>query len=109
MNWIEREATEAWAPEEQGAWAQAAVDFLTVCIKPIPIPAPSNLEVESPIQWAQTDQPSSSTAQSSGQTSGHGRRHGRYAGGPTDSPEDKALRKRQRTERQVEKRREEAG
>ena len=60
MGWIEQQATEAWAPKEEGVFAQAAVDFLTVHIKPFPVPAPSYLETEEPepqtqTQWSQTE------------------------------------------------------
>ncbi|KAF9652811.1 hypothetical protein BDM02DRAFT_3136795 [Thelephora ganbajun] len=105
MGWIEQQATEAWAPEQDGAKAQAAVDFLTVFIKPIPVPETEQAEPQ--IQWTQMDRPSSSTStsQNSGQTSGHGRRYGRYTSGPP-TPNEKDQRKPQRTERQAEKRRE---
>jgi len=108
MGWIEQQATEAWAPEEDGAKAQTAVDFLTVRIKPIPLPAPpshlENGEAEPQMQWAQMAPPSSSTH--TGHISGHGRRHGRYTGGPSTPTNEGVPRKRQRTKRQAEKRRE---
>jgi hypothetical protein len=107
MGWIEQQATEAWAPEEEGIRARAAVDFLTVCIKPVPVP--SHLEAQPRPQWTQTGQPSPSTTagQSSGQGSGHGRIHGRYAGGPPTPSNEEVPHKRKKTERQVEKSREE--
>jgi len=84
MTWIEQQATEAWAPEVEGARAWAAFDFLTVCIKPIPvlIPAPLQLEtgeVEPRAQWAQAGQPSSSS--NVGQGSGDGTRRGWHTSG----------------------------
>lgn len=109
MYWIEQQATESWAPEEHGIRAEAAVDFLTVRIKPIPVPVPipphpETGVMEPRVQFTQMDQALSST--NIGQASGHGRRHERYTGGlPTPSDEQDA-RKRQRTERQAEKRRE---
>ena len=99
MGWIEHQATEAWAPEEYGARAQAAVDFLTVRMKPIP-PRLETGEVEARVQVTQMGQPSSSTntGQNLGQPSGYGRRHERYTGGPpTSSDEDP--RRRQKTEK----------
>lgn len=102
VRWIEQQATEAWAPEEYGARAQAAIDFLTVRMKPIP-PHLEAGEVEARVQVAQMGQPPSSTntGQTLGQTSGHGRRHGRYTGGPPTSSE-KDLRNRQKTEKRRE-------
>lgn len=84
MAWIEHQATEAWAPEQEGARAWAAFDFLTVSIKPIPllVPAPLQLEtgeVEPRAQWAQADQPSSSTNVAHG--SGDGTRRGWHTSG----------------------------
>lgn len=103
MGWIEQQATEAWAPEEDGAKAQAAIDFLTVRIKPIPLPAPPpQLESgEHQIQWTQMATPSSST--NTGRIPGHGRRHGGYTGGPPTPSNERDPRKRQRIEGQVEK------
>lgn len=109
MHWIEQQATEAWAPEERGARAEAAVDFLTVRIKPIPVPVsvPPQPEIgvmEPRVQFTQMDQALSST--DPGQASGHGRRHERYPGGPPTPSDEQDPRKRQRTERQAEKWRE---
>jgi len=111
MEWIEQQATEAWAPGEDGARAEAAIDFLTVHIEPTPAPAPPYLETRdarSRTQWTQADQPSSSTSAgwNSGQTSGHGRGHGGYADGPPTPSNEEVPRKRQRSERQAEKQRE---
>ena len=107
MGWIEQQATEAWAPEEGRAKAQAATDFLKVRINPIPLPAPppqlENREAQHQMQWTQMAPPSSST--NTGPISGHGRRHGRYAGGPPTPSNEKVPRKRQRTEAQVDKQR----
>jgi len=113
MGWIEQQATEAWAPEEEGVSAQAGVDFLTVHIKPIPVPAPSYLETEEPepeMQWSQTTKPmpTTTTGQSSGQALGYGRGHERYLGEPSTSSNEKVQRKRQRT-RVVRERREDVG
>lgn len=110
MGWIEQQATEAWAPEEEGAKAQAAVDFLTVEIKPVRAPVPPLVETEETeprTQWTQSNQPSSSTNadQNLGQASGHGRRHGRYTDGPSTSQNERVQPNRRRTERQVEKQR----
>lgn len=106
MGWIEQQATDAWAPEEDGAKAQAAIDFLTVRIKPIPLPAPppqlENGEAEPQMDWNRMASPSSST--NTGHTSAQERRHGRYTGGPPTPSNEKVPRKRQRTERQVKKR-----
>jgi len=112
MGWIEQQATEAWVPEEEGATAQAAVDFLRVHIKPIPVPTPLYLETGEPepqTQWSQTTEPTSTTTtgQSSGRTSGHGRGYERYTGDPSTSNE-KVPRKRQRT-KAVQKRGEDVG
>ena len=111
MGWIEQQATEAWAPEEDGARAEAAMDFLTVRIKPIPflvLPYLETGETEPRAQWTQAGQPSSSanTGQNPGQVSGYGRRHERYRGGPHTSLNENDPRNRQRSERQVEKRKE---
>jgi len=107
MGWIEQRATEAWAPEVEGARAEAAVDFLTVCIKPVPAPVPQYVETKgtsSRAHWSRSGQPSSST--NTGQTSGHGRRHERFTSGPPTSSDEQVQRKRQKTERQAEKQRE---
>lgn len=108
MYWIEQQATESWAPEEHGIRAEAAVDFLTVRIKPIPVPVPipphpETGVMEPRVQFTQMDQALSSNP---GQASGHGRRHERYTGGPPTPSDEQDARKRQRTERQAEKRRE---
>lgn len=111
MDWIEQQATEAWAPEESDAKAKAAVDFMTVSIKPVPFPVPSRLgagEPEPQVQWAQQPSSSTATGQSSGQSSRHGRVHGRYTGGPPTPSNEKVPRKRQRTEGQGEQRKEDA-
>lgn len=58
MSWIEQQATEAWSPQEEGVRAIAAFDFLTVCVQPVPLFIPPRVqteEVESRIQWIQTD------------------------------------------------------
>lgn len=103
MSWIEQQATEAWAPAEAGTRALAAFDFLTVCVKPVPAPAPPNLETEEVgprAQWIQTDQPSSST--DPGQSSGPGRGYEQHGGGSSSTfSDEKPSRKRQRTEREV--------
>lgn len=112
MGWIEQQATEAWAPED-GAKAEAAVDFLMVRIKPMDTSTPSHPGAgrQAPRnQWTQMDQPSSSTTgQSPGQPLGHGRRHERYADGPPTPSAENAPQKRQRTERQFQKQREDVG
>ena len=100
MGWIEQQATEAWAPEESEVKAEAAVDFLTVFIKPVPAPVPSHLDTgksEPRTQWPQVTQPTSTATagQSSGQTSWH-RRH---MDEPSTSSNEKVPLKRQRTER----------
>ena len=104
MGWIEHRATEAWVPEVEGVKAEAAVDFLTVHIKPVPAPVPPHAET----QWSRSGQPSSSanTDQNLGQTSRYGRRHERYSSGPPTSSDEKVQRKRQKTGRHVEKQRE---
>ena len=104
MGWIEHQATEAWAPEEDGARAKAAFDFLTVHIKPVPVPVlPESGETEPQVQWTQSGQPSSSTGtgQNPGQTSEHGGRHGRYTSNPPTSSNGGVPRKRQMTKRRV--------
>jgi hypothetical protein len=109
MGWIEQQATEAWAPEEHGARAKAAIDFLTVRIEPIPSLPHHTLRSE---EWNREFNLPRRTSRRlplmpvSGQASGYGRGHGRYTGGPSTSSNEKEPRKRQRTERQVEKRRE---
>lgn len=97
MRWIEQEATEAWAPLEEGTRALAAFDFLTVCVKPVPDPAPvppntETGEVGFRAQWTQAGQPSSST--DAGQSSGPRRGHGRYSGGPPTFSNQKFSRER---------------
>jgi len=107
MYWIEQQATEAWAPERHEARAEAAVDFLTVRVKPITVPVPPHPEtgvMEPRAQFTQMDQALSST--NIGQTSGHERRYERYTNGPPIPSDENDPRKRQRTERQAEKQRE---
>ena len=110
MGWIERQATEAWAPEEEGVSAQAAVDFLTVHIKPIPVPAPPYLENGEPeLQWSHMTEPmSTTTGQSARQAPRYGRGHERYMGEPSTSSNERVQRKRQRT-RDVRERRGDVG
>jgi len=113
MGWIEQQATEAWAPEEEGVYAQAAADFLTVHIKPIPAPVPSYVETGGPerqTQWFQTTGPTSTTTagQSSGQAPGYGRGHERYMGEPSTSLNERVQKKRQRTSA-IRERREDVG
>lgn len=109
MDWIEQQATEAWAPAEDGARAVAAVDFLTVHIKPVPTHTPSQFGSGVPepqMQWSQMPEPASTSTigQSSGQASGHGWRHGRDSGGPSTPSNEKVPRKRQKTEKEVQRR-----
>lgn len=113
MDWIEQQATEAWAPEENEAKAIAAVDFLTVQIKPIPIPAPSYLGSGVPeprTQWSQMAGPASTSTTGPGQGPGHAlgqaRRHGGDSSGPSTPSNEKVPRKRQKTEKQIQKQRE---
>ena len=110
MGWIEQQATEAWAPEENEAKAQAAVDFLTVYIKPIPIPTPSHPESGVPdprMQWSQMSGLASASisSQNSGQTLGHGGRRGMHTSGPPTPSNEKVPRKRRKTEREIQKQR----
>lgn len=77
MRWIEQQATESWRPADRDTRALAAFDFMTVYIKPAPVPAPSHLEVgegEYRAQLIQTGQPSSSTDAGEGSGPGRGRR-----------------------------------
>lgn len=101
MSWIEQQATEAWSPQDEGARAIAAFDFLTVCIQPVPLPVPPRLEteVESRIQWIQTDEASPST--NGGEGSKGGRKREWHADDPPGSSRE-AQRQYRRTERQVE-------
>lgn len=96
MRWIEQQATETWAPAEEGTRALAAFDFLTVSIKPVPAPVPSYPEtageVELRTRWTQTGQPSSSI--DAGQRLGPGRGHGRYTGGLPTSLNEEVSRQR---------------
>ena len=97
MGWIEQQATEAWAPEEEGATAQAAFDFLKVQIEPIPVPAPPYLETEeseSQTQWSQTTEPTPTAT--AGHSSGQGWGHERYMGEPPTSSNEGLPRKRRR-------------
>lgn len=63
MGWIEQQATEAWAPGEDGARAVASFDFLTVRIGPVPVPSyPETGEIGSRTQWTRATQSSHSAS-----------------------------------------------
>lgn len=100
MGWIEQQATEAWAPEEGGISAQAAADFLTVCIKPIAFSTPSRFETgeaEPRTHWSQPIASTSTAGQSSGQTLEHGKTDEVYLGEPSTSVNETGPRKRHKT------------
>lgn len=99
MGWIEQQATEAWAPVVEGTRAQAAFDFLTVHVKPVPDPVPSYAKIESQARWTEMARPSSSA--DAGQSSGAGRGHGWHTGGQPTSSNEMTPRKRQRTRKQA--------